>query len=129
MESIKEKQSLWKIVLKGSIYALSVSLILILIFAFVLRFFGISENAITAIVQIIKGISILVGVILAMKKAKEMGFLTGLIIGLAFTLLSFVIFSILDNFTFEFSSTFFNDLIFGSIIGGICGIISVNVKK
>lgn len=124
-----QKQSFIGFVLKGTLYALAFSLIFILVFAFLLRFFGFGEGAISIIVQIIKGASVFLGVFLALRKNKEMGFLIGIIIGLAFTIFSFFIFSMLDNFTFEFSRTLLNDIIFQSVIGGICGIIVVNLKK
>jgi len=127
MELIEKQQGFWKSVIKGSLYALSFSLILVLVFAFLLRFFAFSDGLITVIIEIIKGASVLGGTIIAMKKCKEMGFLTGLVIGIAFTLLSFTLFSILDSFTFELSRTLLNDLLFGSIIGGISGIIAVNL--
>ena len=128
MEMIEKQQGFWKSTIKGSLSALSFSLILVLIFAFMLRFFAISDGLITIIIEIIKGASILGGTIIAMKKCKEMGFLTGLAIGIAFTALSFTLFSILDSFTFEFSRTLLKDLLFGSLIGGISGIIAVNLR-
>ncbi|MFQ6749566.1 MAG: TIGR04086 family membrane protein [Clostridia bacterium] len=128
MEKV-EKTSFWKQSIIGAGWALGFSMLLVLIFAFGLRLFGFGEGAINVIVQIIKGASVLMGVMIAMKHQKEMGFLTGLGIGLVFTVISFVVFSCLDGFRFEFSGTLLNDLIFGGIIGGICGIIAVNVKK
>ena len=58
-------------VLKGALIALSISLIGILIFAFVLRFVAIPDNAISPINQVIKGISVLVATLIALKKSKE----------------------------------------------------------
>ncbi len=115
-------------VLKGALIALSISLIGILIFAFVLRFVAIPDNAISPINQVIKGISVLVATLIALKKSKEMGLVTGLLIGLAYTAVSFLTFSILDGH-FSFSTTLLNDLLFGSVIGAICGIIAVNLKQ
>ncbi|MBR2220746.1 MAG: TIGR04086 family membrane protein [Clostridia bacterium] len=128
MEKV-EKTSFWKQSIIGAGWALGFSMLLVLVFAFLLRLFGFGEGAINVIVQIIKGASVLMGVMIAMKHQKEMGFLTGLGIGLVFTVISFVVFSCLDGFRFEFSGTLLNDLIFGGIIGGICGIIAVNLKK
>ena len=128
MEKV-EKSSFWKQSMIGAAWALGASMMLVLVFAFLLRLFGFGEGAINVIVQIIKGASVLMGVMIAMKHQKEMGFLTGLAIGLLFTVISFVVFSCLDGFRFEFSGTLLNDLIFGSVIGGICGIIAVNIKK
>jgi len=129
MEDIKTKNNFGLIVIKGSLFGLCASLIFILIFAFFLRFIAVSDGAILAVVQIIKGLSILFGVFVGMKKTREMGFVTGMAIGLLFTCFSFLVFSILDNFTFEISKTLLNDIVFGTIIGGICGIIAVNFKK
>lgn len=115
-------------IIKGSLIALCISLVGILIFAFILKFASISDKAIRPINQIIKGVSVLVGVFVAMRKVDKMGLVGGLLIGLVYTLLAFVVFSILDG-NFEFNLTLLNDLLFGGIMGAICGIIAVNVKR
>ncbi len=115
-------------VLKGVIVGLCVALVGILIFAFVLRFTSISDKIIAPVNQVIKGISIFFGVFIGMKKHKNMGLLSGLLIGFFFTIFAFLVFSILDG-AFVFDRTFLNDIIFGSVIGAICGIICVNLKK
>lgn len=115
-------------IIKGSLIALCISLVGILIFAFILKFASISDKAIRPINQIIKGVSVLVGVFVAMRKVDKMGLVGGLLIGLVYTMLAFVVFSILDG-NFEFNLTLLNDLLFGGIMGAICGIIAVNVKR
>lgn len=115
-------------IIKGSLIALCISLVGILIFAFILKFASISDKAIRPINQIIKGVSVLIGVFVAMRKVDKMGLVGGLLIGLVYTILAFVVFSILDG-NFEFNLTLLNDLLFGGIMGAICGIIAVNVKK
>ena len=115
-------------IIKGSLIALCISLVGILIFAFILKFASVSDKAIRPINQIIKGVSVLIGVFVAMRKVDKMGLVGGLLIGLVYTILAFVVFSILDG-NFEFNLTLLNDLLFGGIMGAICGIIAVNVKK
>lgn len=115
-------------IIKGSLIALCISLVGILIFAFILKFASISDKAIRPINQIIKGVSVLIGVFVAMRKVDKMGLVGGLLIGLVYTMLAFVVFSILDG-NFEFNLTLLNDLLFGGIMGAICGIIAVNVKR
>lgn len=115
-------------IIKGSLIALCISLVGILIFAFILKFASISDKAIRPINQIIKGVSVLVGVFVAMRKVDKMGLVGGLLIGLVYTILAFVVFSLLDG-NFEFNLTLLNDLLFGGIMGAICGIIAVNVKR
>ncbi len=127
-KEIKGKNNIGVNLIKGTLIALSFSLIGILIFAFILKFTNISEGVITPINQVIKGVSIFLGVFLALKKQREMGLVSGLLIGLLYTIFAFLVFSILSGH-FAFDMTLVHDLIFGTIIGGICGIISVNLKK
>ncbi|MBE7082394.1 MAG: TIGR04086 family membrane protein [Clostridiales bacterium] len=121
------KGGFFKCLLKGSLMALSISLIAICIFAFILRFCDISAGAIKPINQVIKIASILIGSFFALKGVKEMGLITGFCIGIFYTALSFLVFSILNG-GFNFNSTLVNDLIFGGIAGAIAGIIAVNIK-
>ncbi len=128
LNKTENKVPFFATLLKGSLMALSICLILILIFAFILRFVAISDSLIKPINQVIKTISILVGTFYGLKKCKDMGLISGLLIGLMFTIISFFAFSILDG-NFEFGISLVNDCLFGSIIGGICGIIAVNLRK
>ncbi len=115
-------------ILKGVVAGLCVALVGILIFAFLLRFTSIPDSVISPVNQVIKGVSIFFGVFFGMKKHKNMGLLSGLLIGVLFTITAFLVFSILDG-AFVFDKTFLSDIIFGGILGAICGIICVNLKK
>ncbi len=128
LKSEKKGGSLWLCVAKGVVAGLCVALVGILIFAFILRFTSISDDVITPVNQVIKGVSIFFGVFVGMKKHKSKGLLSGFLIGLFFTICAFLVFSVLDG-AFQFDRTLLNDIIFGSVIGGICGIICVNLKK
>ena len=115
-------------ILKGSVMALCASLLLVLMFAFILKFTNISENVILPVNQVIKGVSVFLGVFIGLKKHKEQGLLSGLLIGIVYTVLAFFIFALLaGNWVFDLS--LLTDLAFGGIIGGVCGIICVNLKK
>lgn len=115
-------------ILKGSLIALSISLVGILLFAFVLRFTSISDKFILPINEVIKGISVFLGTFLGFKRQKKMGLVGGFLIGFIYTILAFVAFSALNG-SFNFDKTLLTDLLFDSIIGAICGIICVNIKK
>lgn len=123
-----KKKGLFAKVAKGSLFSLCFSLIFVLLFAFCLKFTSLSENLITPINQVIKGVSIFLGVFLALKKEKKQGLVCGLLVGFVFTIIAFLSFSILCG-CFVFDKSLLTDMIFGAIIGGICGIISVNLKK
>ena len=124
-----EKDSLFiKNLLVGILISVCVSLSLVLVFAFILKFTNIPESAITPVNQIIKGVSVFLGVFIGLRKTKELGLVSGLLIGFVYTLIAFVVFSILSG-KFSFDITLLTDIIFGAVIGAICGIICVNLKK
>lgn len=128
IETKKEKVPFVGAIIKGSLIALSFSLVGILIFAFVLRFIAISDGAIKPINQVIKILSVAFGVFIGLKKNHDMGLIRGLLIGLLYTIMAFISFSILDG-SMSFSITLINDLLFGAISGAICGILAVNLKR
>ena len=115
-------------VTRGVFVGLAVALVGILLFAFVLRFSSVSDKIITPVNQVIKGVSIFFGVFFGLGRTKTKGLLKGFLIGFSFVVAAFLLFSILDG-SFVFDKTLFTDLIFGSVIGSICGIICVNLKK
>lgn len=115
-------------IIKGCLVAVSVSLVGILFFAFIIKIFGLTDGWIKPINQIIKAASILIGVFVALKKEKTQGLLKGAIIGLAYTLLAFVVFSILNG-SFALDGALIVDILFGAIMGAICGVVFVNLKS
>ena len=128
IKSSNMKNSMIGFIAKGTMIALCVSLVLVLVFAFLLKFTNISDSAIAPVNQVIKGVSIFLGVFIGLKKCKELGLVSGLLIGFIYTLLAFLVFSILRG-GFTFDITLLTDWVFGAVIGAICGIISVNIKK
>ena len=122
----REKSSFWISVLKGTIYSITCSLILILLFALLIRFLNIPDDFIMPINQAIKIISLFLGSFLAFRGSNK-GFIKGLMLGLLYSLFSYIIFSILCG-NFSFVLTTFTDLLFSSILGGLSGIIVVNIK-
>ena len=128
IQSTKNRHPLIGFIAKGTLIALCTSLVLVLVFAFILKFTNISDSVINPINQVIKGVSIFLGVFVGLKKCKELGLVSGLLIGFIYTLLAFVVFSLLSG-NFVFDITLLTDSVFGAVIGAICGIISVNIKK
>lgn len=118
----------FSIIIKGSLVAVSCSLLLILVFAFLLKFTNIPESIIVPINQVIKGISVFAGVFLGISNTRRKGLISGTIIGLTYSVIAFFVFSLLAGY-FVFDLTLLVDLLFSGIIGGVCGIICVNLKK
>ena len=129
MEQIKFKDSAWWSIFRGAFVSVSISLVLILLFALFIKFLNINESWILPINQIIKIVSIFFGVLFAFNsRNKNKGFLKGITVGIIYTILAYSVFSILAG-EFSFSLTSLTDMLFGGLIGGISGIIVVNMKK
>ena len=95
---------------------------------FYYKYTSISTSAIQPINQVIKGLSILVGCFVFGKKVNTKGYLWGAVIGVLFTILAFIVFSILDG-SFSLNLNFLTDLVFGAIMGAFAGIICISLRK
>ena len=114
-------------VLKGAILSVSLTLVLILLFAFIIKVANIPDSVIMPVNQFIKIASIFFGTYLTLKKVQQKGLLTGALIGLLYTMLAYLVFSLLGG-QFNLDASLFIDMAFSLVIGGICGIFAVNKK-
>ena len=121
-----EKNGFISSIIKASALAIIVSLVGVLIFALVLTFTDLDSSVIKPVNQFIKILSVFLGCFFFVKE--NAGLIKGLFVGVIATALVYVIYSFLGT-SVKFNISFFIDLAFMAIIGGICGIISVNVKK
>ena len=123
-----KKENLFISILKGAVVSVAITLVLILAFALVIKFFNISDNFIFPINQVIKVISLFFGIMIVLKGSKEKGLVKGILLGLVYFILSFVIFSILQgSFNLQMSNVY--DLLLTSLMGGILGLIGVHIGK
>ena len=130
MEKVKQNdnKNIFLTGLKGSLISVCVSLVAILLFAFIIKLTGMSKGLIKVINQIIKIVSIFLGTFFILRKTGQKGLVTGIIVGLLYTIIAFVVFSILNG-KFAFDITLLIDIVFGIAMGAICGAICVNLKK
>lgn len=113
---------------KGYLIALLLSIICILIYAAVLVNTSIQENTISTVIIIISGISILVGSSISSLKIKKKGIINGICVGGLYFISLYILSSIaLCGFYFNISSIIM--ILVGMILGGIGGIIGVNIGK
>ena len=127
MENVMKRKNFSQLA-KGVLISLSVSIIGILIFAVVLRFINLSDLTIKIVNQVIKVLSVLFGVLVCLKKDKSKGLVKGACLGMLYTVCSYLLFSILVA-NFSFGISFIYDLIFSCVVGILCGILFVNLKK
>jgi len=113
--------------IKGIIISFIITFSLIIIFAFAIKWMNLSDEIISPINLIIKGISIAIGSLLFTRKTTK-GIIKGSLFGILYTVIAFVIFSLLAG-SISLNIGLILDLLFGIMIGGIMGIIGVNSKK
>ena len=77
-------------ILKGSSFAIMMSIILLTIFALLLSYTQISENTITPVVITVVGISILLGSTIATRKIKKNGLLNGGLVGFIYIAILYI---------------------------------------
>jgi putative membrane protein (TIGR04086 family) len=101
---------------KGLLWAIVLTLVLVLAFAFIIRQSNLDDALIKPIVQGIKVLCILIGVGIAIKNTTGHGWLWGGIMGVLYTVFAFCIFSAIDG-SFVVDLSALNDLVFAIIIG------------
>ena len=113
--------------IKGLILSLIITFACVIIFAFSIKFFALSDGFITPINLSIKAISVFVGT-LVFAKSKTKGLVKGILFGLAYTTVAFLLFSALSA-SLDLSISLLLDYLFAAGVGAIAGIIKVNTAK
>lgn len=123
---VKENNTISRIV-KGIGISLAITIISLIIFAIILTYTSVGENVIKPVTMLITAISILVGSSIENTKIKKNGLMNGAIIGLFYTLVIYIMSSIL-NWKFSINAQSIIMAIIGIVFGILGGIIGVNKK-
>jgi putative membrane protein (TIGR04086 family) len=113
-------------VIKGVAFSLAVSLLGAIVFAVILRGCSLSDEIIYPVNQTMKSVALSLGALLFVRGEK--GWLKGLCMGLAFTALSYLAFSAIGG-DFSLSWLIFVELALAALVGGIGGVIAVNIRR
>ena len=115
-------------IIKGSIFAIIISFILLLIFAMLLCYTNLPESTMLPVILVTTGISILIGSMISTRKIRKNGILNGGMVGTIYIIVLYLISSLfLAGFNLTLNS--FIMLIVGVITGMIGGIIGVNTNR
>lgn len=124
-ESEFKKKSLC--IIKGCVFAIILSIILLTIYALILTYTTLSESTITPVVLTITGVSVLAGSTISSRKIKKNGLIYGGTVGLIYILILYLASSLcLTGFSLSVNS--FIMLAVGVVTGIIGGIIGVNMS-
>jgi len=115
-------------IVKAVITAIVISLASILILAFIVRAASIDTGILPIINQVIKGVAILIACLVCLRLPKN-AWVRGIVVGLIYVILAFVIFSLLNGAQFNFGLNVLNDVAVGAVSGLLSGIISGLIRK
>ena len=127
-ENISENGNNIKKVIKGSAFSIIITLIGLLIYSIILSYTSVSESTIPTIVIIITAISVLIGSTISTSNIKKNGIINGICVG-GLYLSSLYILSSIAFCGFLFNLTSVIMIVIGIILGGIGGIIGVNMGR
>ena len=113
-------------VLKAVLAALGISFLASVVFAVIIETGCVGGAWIYAVTQTIKALALAMGALMFVRGEK--GWLKGSGVGLLFTALSYLAFSSLGG-DFSLSWLIFVELAIAVVVGGVSGIIAVNLKK
>ena len=119
---MKERSGILKSYLMGSLYAVVITLVLVLGLALLVRFAGVGGVSISVINQGIKVVSIFFGVGIATRAVAKRTYIHGAVFGIIYTGLAFLIFSLLST-SFDITLGFLWDSLFAVGIGAISAIL------
>lgn len=125
-KTIKNGGSVWEFA-KALIVAIIFTLLMVLIFAAVIRFLSVETAYIPIINQIIKCLSIVLSMLICFTRRPN-GWLRGFLFGILYIFVSFLIFSAFSS-QFDFGLKLLNDCVLGGFTGLIAGVITANIKK
>lgn len=126
MLKINKNNRLYQIT-KGYIISIILSIVGIYIFSIILVNTNIQENTIRPVIIIISSISILIGSSISCLKIKKKGIINGVSVAIIYYCSMFILSSvILCGFSFNINSVIM--ITVGVILGGVGGIIGVNLK-
>ncbi len=128
MEGVLDKKASILGVLKGVLVAVCVSIVGVLAFALVYKFVQMGDTTIKIVNQIIKVVSVVLGVNVALKSDRSKGAIKGLLVGAIYSVVAYAVFGLLSA-TFTFSISILFDVLFAGLVGLIAGIFLVNLKK
>ncbi len=123
-QNVAAKDNLTFSYIKGLIISLLLSFALVVLFAFLIKWISAIEGYIYVGTMVIKAVSSGLGAAVAVK-GESRGLVKGVLFGLLYISLAFLVFSFLAG-SFTFDSQTVLDFVASAIVGGIVGIIKVN---
>ncbi len=115
-------------IFKGSVISILLTMILLMAFSAILTYTNVNESTMPTVIIIITAFSILLGSQITTRKIKKNGIVNGALVGIIYILCLYLISSFVTN-NFALGHYSIIMIITSILIGGLGGIIGVNLKK
>ena len=111
----------------GVLFSVIISLLAVIIFAIIVKYANLSTKAVQIVNIFLKIFSIFFGTLIALKSGQK-GLFKGCIIGLFFSLVSYLIFSLING-SFAINPLTAFDILSCLVAGLLSGVFAVNVRR
>ena len=111
-------------VIKATALSLICSLVGILIFALVVKIMALTDGTVKTVNQFIKVMAVFIGCFFSVKG--KLGIVKGAVSGALCTVLLYTVFALMSG-SGIFTAQTFADILFTAVVGGIAGIVAVNL--
>lgn len=127
-EERSNKNSNFINVARGSIMAITITLVCLVIFSVILANTEVAESTINPVIILVTAVSIFVGSIMSVSRILKRGIINGGIVGMIYFLAIYILSGIVNsNFSINISGIIL--IICGILAGMLGGIVGVNIKK
>lgn len=127
-EERSNKNSNFINVARGSIIAITITLVCLVIFSVILANTEVAESTINPVIILVTAVSIFVGSIMSVSRISKRGIINGGIVGMIYFLAIYILSGIVNsNFSINISGIIL--IICGILAGMLGGIVGVNKKK
>ena len=127
-EERSNKNSNFINVARGSIIAITITLVCLVIFSVILANTEVAESTINPVIILVTVVSIFVGSIMSVSRISKRGIINGGIVGMIYFLAIYILSGIVNsNFSINISGIIL--IICGILAGMLGGIVGVNIKK
>lgn len=128
MKKESNKNSNFINVARGSIIAITITLVCLVIFSVILANTEVAESTINPVIILVTAVSIFVGSIMSVSRISKRGIINGGIVGMIYFLAIYILSGIVNsNFSINISGIIL--IICGILAGMLGGIVGVNIKK
>lgn len=115
-------KSPWQLILRGVLLSILCTVVLVVIFALLISLFDLNDGLIHMVNQIIKIVSIGVGVFFTVYPGSERGLIRGALVGLVYMAAGVAVYALLTKQQLGFGG-YLADILMGVAAGGLIGLL------